>query len=368
MITISDYNIKVGAKLDVSSIQAQFKALQSQNFNINAKINMNGSDKSIASMNSQMQNLIKTSQQIGKIQIKMAGLDPSKNANQITELNRQLNQLKGNFDSAKDVFISSFPTGNLDKVQAVLKKTESEVSIVKAKMADASNAFSKMDASTAGNRTLAWLKQNSKAASEYGDRLKNLATAQKNSTSTDELNSYTKQVKELQAAAAAAGKTGRSMMEDITGSLAHIGVFVNVYSILQSAMNSFKEGVQFVISLDNALTNVNYTMDVTSSQLSKLGTDSVNMAKDLSTSATNVLQAITLYANANETTSSVLNKAKPAIELSNVTAMSGTDSSHALQSIMNQFDMSEDDLTHISDVVQNVSQNMAHDFSKQVAA
>lgn len=87
------------------------------------------------------------------------------------------------------------------------------------------------------------------------------------------------------------------------------------------------------------------------------------MAKDLGTSASNVLGAVKLYANAKENADSILAKAQPAIMLSNATGFSGEESAKYLQTIMNQFDLTQDDLMNISDTIQAVSQNVAHDFA-----
>ena len=87
------------------------------------------------------------------------------------------------------------------------------------------------------------------------------------------------------------------------------------------------------------------------------------MAQDLHTSAKTVLEASTLYANANESIESILTKTQTATMLSNVTSMGGEKSAKTLQSIMNQFDLTQDDLLSISDTLQSVSQSMAYDFS-----
>ena len=49
--------------------------------------------------------------------------------------------------------------------------------------------------------------------------------------------------------------------------------------------------------------------------------------------------------------------------ISNVTGFSGETSAKYLQTIMNQFDYTQDDLMKISDTIQSVSQNIAHDFA-----
>ena len=133
--------------------------------------------------------------------------------------------------------------------------------------------------------------------------------------------------------------------------------------IFMTAIRNIKKMISNVRELDDAMTNISYTMDVSNAQLMKIGSSALQMAKDLNTSASNVLGAVKLYSNAKESAESILQKAKPAIMLSNVTGFSGEESAKYLQTIMNQFDMTQDDLMDISDTIQVISQNIAHDFA-----
>ena len=169
-------------------------------------------------------------------------------------------------------------------------------------------------------------------------------------------------------AARQAGKLGLSFFDTIKQGMSKFSYWTSSTFIIMKTIQEIKEAVSFAKEMDSALTNINYTMDVTKSQLTDIGNSSIQMAKDLKTSASDILGAVTLYANAKETADSILKKSEAAIMLGNVTGMSGEQSAKALQSVMNQFDMTQDDLMYISDTIQKVSQNMAYDFSKIIAA
>ena len=164
------------------------------------------------------------------------------------------------------------------------------------------------------------------------------------------------------------GKLGLSFFDTIKQGMQKFSYWTSSTFIIMKTIQEIKEAVSFAKEMDSALTNINYTMDVTKSQLTDIGNSSIQMAKDLKTSASDILGAVTLYANAKETADSILKKSEAAIMLGNVTGMSGEQSAKALQSVMNQFDMTQDDLMYISDTIQKVSQNMAYDFSKIIAA
>ena len=68
--------------------------------------------------------------------------------------------------------------------------------------------FSTLDATTASNKTLTWLKNNTKASKDYGTALRDLATKQRNATSTKELQGYNKEFRNIVSQAQVAGKTG----------------------------------------------------------------------------------------------------------------------------------------------------------------
>lgn len=149
-------------------------------------------------------------------------------------------------------------------------------------------------------------------------------------------------------------------LDNVIGSVTK---YFSAYRLIANGLQELKNGFQLVTAVDDAMTNISYTMDVSTSQLQKFSAQAIQMAQDLHTSAKTVLEASTLYANANESIESILAKTQTATMLSNVTGMTGEKSAKTLQSIMNQFDLTQDDLLSISDTLQSVSQSMAYDFS-----
>lgn len=149
-------------------------------------------------------------------------------------------------------------------------------------------------------------------------------------------------------------------LDNVIGSVTK---YFSAYRLIANGLQELKNGFQLVTAVDDAMTNISYTMDVSTSQLQKFSAQAIQMAQDLHTSAKTVLEATTLYANANESMESILTKTQTATMLSNVTGMTGEKSAKTLQSIMNQFDLTQDDLLSISDTLQSVSQSMAYDFS-----
>ena len=183
-----------------------------------------------------------------------------------------------------------------------------------------------------------------------------------------ELRNVNAQIKELQVNARDAGAIGKSLGDSFAEAGKKFASWITISGGIMLAVRQVKEGFSFISELDNALTNINYTMNVTQGQLNKIGDSAVQMSKDLNTSATNVLGAVKLYANSKETADSILQKAQPAVMLSNVTGISAEQTAKYLQTMMNQFDLTQNDLMNVSDIIQSVSSNIAYDFSKTIAA
>lgn len=163
-----------------------------------------------------------------------------------------------------------------------------------------------------------------------------------------------------------AEKANQSFFASLRKNLSFLSYWTSANYIFMTSIRKIKEMVGNVRELQEALVNINYTMELSGRQLKEIGESSLQMAKDLNTSASNVLSAVKLYANAKESAESILQKSKPAIMISNVTGMTGEKSAKMLQSIMNQFDMTQDDLMEIADTIEMVSQNMAYDFASGI--
>ncbi len=160
-----------------------------------------------------------------------------------------------------------------------------------------------------------------------------------------------------------AEKANQSFFASLKKNFSFLSYWTSANYIFMTAIRKIKEMVGSVRELQEALVNINYTMELSGRQLKEIGESSLQMAKDLNTSAGNILGAVKLYANAKESAESILQKAQPAIMLSNVTGFSGEESAKYLQTIMNQFDLTQDDLMGISDTIQAISQSIAHDFA-----
>lgn len=137
--------------------------------------------------------------------------------------------------------------------------------------------------------------------------------------------------------------------------------------IFNAITNQCKDAVSAVKQLNDAMTLVSMTMPkMTGTGLDNLASQSINMAKDLSTYAKTVTDAVTIYANANESITGILNKAQPTVLLAAASGMNASNAADSIQGIMNQFDMAESEAMHVADSIEKLSSEIALDFSKGI--
>ncbi len=163
-----------------------------------------------------------------------------------------------------------------------------------------------------------------------------------------------------------AEKSNQSFFASLKKNFSFLSYWTSANYIFMTTIRNIKKIISNVHELDSALTNTSYTMDVSNKQLKQIGESSLQAAKDLKTSVSKVLDAVKTYANATETAESIIEKSKPTIMMSNVTGMDISQTVDILQGVMEQFELAEDQLMHISDVMQTVSMSMPYDFANGV--
>lgn len=142
---------------------------------------------------------------------------------------------------------------------------------------------------------------------------------------------------------------------NVSASLKGIATTKLKVDALNFLKNQTENAVRSVTDLNKAMTMSN----MSGSSLYSLKQQSLSMAKDLSAATKTVTDAVTIYANENESVSSMLNKAQPTVLLSAASGMSSSSSADAIQGILNQFNLSEDQEMHVADTIEKLSSEIA---------
>lgn len=139
-----DINLKVNLNDDVvfKSIQKQLNSISKQSIKLNA-------DKStINEAKSDFQMLKNLANEIGQKKIKLAGLDDTKNVNQIKELRTQIGNLESDYKILKQTFNSSLNEKQIGQLEQIFGRTSDKISEITAKAKDLksiSSVVSKID-------------------------------------------------------------------------------------------------------------------------------------------------------------------------------------------------------------------------------
>ena len=222
---------------------------------------------------------------------------------------------------------------------------------------------------TKANTMQTWADNNSKAMRKYGDEIKKLISDMGNLDNTkftiEDSKRITRRFKEIQLEARNTGNIGKTAADKFKTAWEKFGGWGIATGAFMKMKTEVVDGIKFIKLLDDALTDVAYTSNVSKTGLENLGNASIQMAQDLHVSAENVLDAVKIYSTANATAEDILRKSKSAIMLSNVSGMSGADSAKMINTAINQFDIAdtEEGLLDVVDTLEYVAGQFNYDFT-----
>ena len=228
----------------------------------------------------------------------------------------------------------------------------------------ASKSFTQLDATTASNKTLSWLKNNSKAAKDYGDVLTDLANRQRLATSADELKDYTKQVNAIKAEATALGKTGKSFGDEFSRAFKQIGQFAGIYGVIHQIPQIINQMYQEVVKVNTAQVELLKVSDAPTSQLTAYWDEAAESAKKYGAAISDVISSTADWSRLGYN----LQDAK---KLSDATTllqrvgdnMTQESSSQGLISTLRGFSMQADEVNKIVDIANQVANTQPIDTS-----
>lgn len=280
----------------LSKIQKEINQLKSHPIDIKVKTSGLNNFKKTQNDFKILKNL---ANEIGQKKVKIASLDSNKNSNQIKELSSQLRKLQSDYDVLYSSFSKNLSTSQIGQLNNILGKSSDRVAELNAKtkdlsenMSKATKPFNQLDAVTAGNKTLNWLNENTKAAKEYGEVLEDLARKQKSATDGDELANYNKQVKSIISEAQAKGLAGKSAIDEIGRAFKQIGQFATTYGVIQNVEQLIVESISDLKDMNSILTEISKTSDLTTSQLKELGKSSFESASQFGKTAKDYLLGV----------------------------------------------------------------------------
>lgn len=159
---------------------------------------------------------------------------------------------------------------------------------------------------------------------------------------------------------------GQKWIDGVKAKIQNLTQYVTGIDIVMRIWNEIQQGFSFVKEFDSSLTTINQTMNTTIEELNNLGKGAINAGKNLGSTAEDVLDAAAIYANANETAESVLEKAKPTMLLANASGAESSTAADQIQGVIEQFKELEGQETRVVNSYEKISSGLAIDFAKGI--
>ena len=282
----------------------------------------------------------------------------------LTTAYNEFNQAVSNFAKDGSVKNRDILIQKEEELGRQLKATTNDIKVQNAEWAKSSKVDS------LHQKIQEFYDKNTATHRQWGGQLQNLLneTAHGAQVTATRVNEIEQEFLGVSNAARQAGKLGQSFFGGMIEQAKKFANWVSVTTLLMRGFQELKQGVQFIRELDDALTDVAYTSNSSKSQLEDLGNSAVQMSKDLKASADNILEAVKIYSTAKSSADDILRKAQPAIMLSNISGMSGSESSKTINTALNQFELedTEEGLLDITDTLQYVSSQLNYDFTEGI--
>lgn len=287
-VKVDNLSTQIVGQMRNAGNQAGQQFSQSMLNKINSQINNGGIDASIA----------KVTQKFNQLNIAVNNMGSGSNT---TAIQQKLKSLESEFTTLHTLQ-KEFAKGGMSNDQLVAKYNEFNNTLLRIKnsmtvvSAETKQFASAMEVATLQNKMENWLNNNTRATKAYGTQVQNYINTLKHlsaqgNVSTADLNQIANGFKKVDMAAESAGLKGKSFGSSISGAFKSITRYVGVSTLIYSAFNAIKSGVQDVMSLDTALVDLQKTTDATSNQLKEFYFSANDTAKQLGATTEEVIQA-----------------------------------------------------------------------------
>lgn len=205
---------------------------------------------------------------------------------------------------------------------------------------------------------------------QYREELDKIRTALTSGKtfSTAQVDKFNSRVIEIEKNVIKYGQNTKSVLDRLSNSIAsqtvrYVAYFFSFYRVLQY----FRQGWEYALQFDSALTKISYTMDLTDQQLSDMGKDILELSSALKTSISDMSTIYQIYSNMNTSAKEMSVLAESTAILSNLTGVDASTAADQIQGVVQQFkDLESVDASHIIDVFDYISSNIAVDYSKGI--
>lgn len=149
------------------------------------------------------------------------------------------------------------------------------------------------DKIVSANKIEKWLEDNSRAAKEYGEELKNLANQMRNANTVLEKEGIMNRFNQITSEAGAKGLTGRSWWGSLKETFSHISQIFGSYQLVDIARDAGQQMIQYSRDVDSAMTQLRMATGITKDDAEDLMKTYSQMGDTLAATGTEVAASTT---------------------------------------------------------------------------
>ena len=159
-----------------------------------------------------------------------------------------------------------------------------------------------------------WLKTNSAAAAEFGDRLESIKTRIRECDSSGSLNNLKSEFQQVKLEAQIADKATMTFGDRLKNQIREYSSYIGIATVFMEGMQAARAMAQSVLEVDTAMTGLYRVTDLTSAQYDKLYSDMIASSKEYGMTLTDTINATADWVRAGY-------DADTALQLADITAM-----------------------------------------------
>lgn len=245
---------------------------------------------------------------------------------ELTKAYEQLKNLRSEFGSASAKYQQ---TGNIDELlsfqnkynealtvtQNRLKANESIQQRVNREIKNQAD-LTKLESSkkTFDLQIQSWLKTNSAAAADFGDKLEGIRARIKQCNDSASLSNLKSEFQQVKLEAQIADKATMTFGDRLKNQIREYSSYIGIATVFMEGMQAARAMAQSVLEVDTAMTGLYRVTDLTSAQYDKLYSDMIASSKEYGTTLTDTINATADWVRAGY-------DANTALQLADITAM-----------------------------------------------
>lgn len=288
-----DFKVQFGLEFDLSDINTQInkvnQSIKSKKVKIQAELDDSQLSKAYTNALNKISSLNNATVRLNRIDTSV--LDAN--------LNKKINEIKAKISSltsdAKfqidfDGKLDSKLTSDISKTVAEFKNLNSEINKVNSSTVDLSKQAKSL------NNIEAYMTNNSKAVSQYGDKLNDLKNRMKNATSNVEVANINKEFVSLRKEIEATGNTGKTFGDVLSNNIQKFGEWIVAGTLFMGAQNGLKNTIQNIRELDSAMVELKKVTDESDESYTNFYHNANELAKELGSSTKELISSTATWA------------------------------------------------------------------------